>query len=278
MIDIKRFSLAILFCFITIPLTSCIGKASKSKGSVLDYTRSAELQYMEALDEYEDRDCVSAEPHFQDVRRNFPYSRYAVLAELRLADCQFVQGNHAEAAVMYEQFVKAHPTHEDAHYAAYRRGLCYYEMIPTDWLIMPPSYERDQASTRDARMAFTHFLSTYKDSPWRKEAEELLSNVVDALVRHEIYVAEFYLNRADRRAAAVRLENVRENFKESPLVPDAMFLQAITYLEMKKTKEAIQVFSEIVNFYPEHHQSLRAKAYLKHLAAKGSGRERGGDG
>ena len=97
---------------------------SKNKDdTLLDYTRSAELLYLEALDEYEDRDCVAAEPNFQDVRRNFPYSRYAVLAELRLADCQFVQGNHAEAAVAYEQFVKAHPTHEDAHYAAYKRGL-----------------------------------------------------------------------------------------------------------------------------------------------------------
>ena len=278
MIEIKRFVFTFLFCLTTTSMTSCIGKASKSKSSVLDYTRSAELQYLEALDEYEDRDCVSAEPHFQDVRRNFPYSRYAVLSELRLADCQFVQGNHAEAAVLYEQFVKAHPTHEDAHYAAYRRGLCYYEMIPTDWLIMPPPYERDQASTRDARMAFTQFLATYKDSPWRKEAEELLSVVVDALVRHEIYVAEFYLSRSDRRAAAVRLENVRENFKESPLVPDAMFLQAITYLEMNKTKDAIRVFNEIVNFYPKHYQSLRAKAYLKHLAAQGRGGERGGDG
>ncbi len=252
-------------------LTACGSKQADS--SLLDYTRSAELLYLEALDEYEDRDCVSAEPKFQDVRRNFPYSRYAVLAELRLADCQFVEKNHAEAAVLFEQFVKTHPTHEDAHYAAYRRGLCYFEMIPTPWLIMPPPHERDQAATRDARMALSQFLNTYQDSPWRKDAAELLSLVVDALVRHEIYVAEFYLKREDRRAAAVRLENVRVNFKESTLVPDAMFLQAITYLELNKTQEAKRVFNEIVTFYPKHHQSLRARDYLDHLAIE----EKGGD-
>jgi outer membrane protein assembly factor BamD len=271
-----EYKFSVFFCGLLVFTAAC--GAKKSDSSLLDYTKSAELLYLDALDEYEDRDCVNAEPKFQDVRRNFPYSRYAVLAELRIADCQLVQGNHSEAAVLFEQFVKAHPTHEDAHYAAYRRGVCYVEMIPKDWLIMPPPHERDQSATRDARMALSLFLKTYKDSPWRERASELLSEVVDALVRHEIYVAKFYLSREDRRAAAVRLENVRENFKESSLVPDAMFLQAITYLELNKTAEAKRVFGEIVNFYPEHHQSQRAKAYLRELGGGASLDKRGGDG
>lgn len=274
MIQIK-FSLGLLI--IGVVSTGCIGKVPKSH--LLDYTKSAEILYEEALDDYEDRDCVAAEPKFKDVRRNFPYSRYAVLSELKIADCQFIQDNHAEAAVLYEQFVTAHPTHEEAHYAAYRRGLCYYEMIPEDWLIMPPSHERDQSATRDARMAMAQFLKTYSKSPYRDRAMALLGKVVDALVRHEIYVAEFYLSRDDQNAAAVRLETVRENFKESSLVPDAMFLQAVTYLEMYKTRDAERVFREIITFYPTHHQSERAKEYLRFLEVElDEGVTRGGDG
>jgi outer membrane protein assembly factor BamD len=267
--------LHILFIFSTLLLVSsgCIGP--KSKNSLLDYSRSAERLFLDAMDDYDDEDCLSAEPKFQEVRRQFPYSRYAVMSELRIADCQFDLENHAEAAVLYEQFVAAHPTHEEAHYAAYRRGLSFVKMIPSTIFIMPPSHERDQSATRDARSALARFIKTYPESEWQGDARYQLSEVVDALVRHEIYVAEFYLSRDDKIAAAVRLEKVRVNFQESTLVPDAMFLQAVTYLELNKQKEAMRVLGEIVTYYPSHYQSLRAKDYLQHLQRA---KKRGGDG
>lgn len=272
-----RYRLASVLMVVTVFGTvSCL--KPKSSDSQLDYSQSAELVYTEAMDDFDDQDCIAAEPKFQDVRRKFPYSRYAVLAELHIADCQFMQENFAEAAVLFEQFSKAHPTHEDAHYAAYKRGLSYYEMIPSDVFILPPSHERDQSATRDARMVLQTFLKNYPESPWREKALQILSEVVDALVRHEIYVAEFYLSREDRLAAVVRLENVRANFEESTLVPDAMFLQATTYLEMNKRNEARQVFEEIIQYYPDHHQSLRAKAYIDHMDARVERERRGGDG
>jgi outer membrane protein assembly factor BamD len=268
----RNFFLVIL----TTLLFSCTN--SKSGDSLLDYSSSAERQFNKAMDEFEDEDCNTAEGIFTNVRRKFPYSRYAVLSELRLADCQFIMGNHAEAAVLYEQFRKAHPTHEESHYAAYKRGICFYEMIPSDWVITPPPHERDQSATRDARGAFTEFLNSYPSSIHRDRALKYLEEVVDALVRHEIYVAEFYLSRNDRRAAAVRLEKVRESFPESSLVPDAMFLQAITFLEMNKKEEALRVFREIIDFFPKHHQSLRAKEYIEHLNSVVRGVKRGTDG
>ena len=241
----------------------------KGAGDLLDYTRSAEALFEEAMEEFDDEDCVEADKIFLEVRRKFPYSRFAPLAELRTADCQFIQGNNAEATVSYQQFVKAHPTHEEAHYAAFRRGLAFYEMIPGDWIITPPPHERDQAATRDARTALFHFLRTYPRSEHVERATELLDEVEDALVRHEMYVAEFYLSRDQQNAAAVRLEAVRESFPEASLVPDAMFLQAVTYLAMDRLGEAERVFGEIIEHYPDHHQARRAEDYLAHLARRG---------
>jgi outer membrane protein assembly factor BamD len=151
-------------------------------------------------------------------------------------------------------------------------------MIPGDWVVTPPPHERDQAATRDARAAFNRFLETYPRSEWRERAAEMLSEVVDALVRHEMYVAEFYLSRDDRRAAAVRLEGIRNHFPESTLVPDAMFMQALTFIEMDDVAEARRVFEEMITHFPDHHQSKRAGVYLKHLDAKREGAKRGDDG
>jgi outer membrane protein assembly factor BamD len=256
--------------------TSCGG--AQNDNSLLNYSETAERQFQEAMDEFDDEDCVTADELFQEIRRKFPYSRFAVLAELRLADCQFIQGNHAEAAVSYQQFVKVHPTHEDAGYAAYRRGLCYGEMIPGDYIVTPPPHERDQAATRDARSALSKFITNYPKSPWRDQAIKLHSEMEDALVRHEIYVADFYLSRDDRRAAVVRLEGVRINFPDSLLVPDAMFMQALTFLEMDNLEEARRVFNDLVEHFPQHYQGLRAKDYLLHLDQKHGVQKRGGNG
>jgi len=270
-----KYKLRYLLVF-SILITACA--FAKKKDSLLDYSKTAELQFIDAMDDFDDRDCTAAEPKFQDVRKDFPYSSYAVLAGLRIADCQFIQGNHAEASILFEQFLKGHPTHEDAHYAAYKKGLCYYEMIPSDIFVMPPSHERDQSATRDARMAFSQFLRVYQSSSHRESAIEILSEVVDALVRHEIYVARFYLRRDDRRAAAVRLEKVRVNFAESTLVPDAMFLQSMIYLKMDKVADAKKVLNEIITYYPKHYQSQRAKEYLYYLGTIYQNGKRGSDG
>jgi len=243
-----------------------VGCADNQKqNTILDYSKSAEDLFDQAMERFDNEDCIEAEKQFQDVRRQFPYSKYASLSELKIADCHFSQGNHAEAAVAYQYFVKSHPTHEDTHYAAYRRGLSYYEMIPGDWGITPPPHERDQSAVRDARGAFVTFLRTYPTSKWHEHAEELLADVVDALVRHEMYVAEFYVHRKQLEAASVRLEGIRTHFPSSTLVPDAMFLQAVTFLKLDQPSEATRVFEEIVEHFPNHHQALRAKDYLHHM-------------
>ncbi len=257
---------SIIIAQFAVTLPACL---TQDTDSLLDYSRSAELLFLEAMDDFDDRDCVSAEPKFQDVRRKFPYSRYAVDASLRIADCQFIQDNHAAAAISYEQFITMHPTHEQADYAAFRRGECFVKQIPSNIFILPASHERDQSAARDARYALSQFIAKYPKSKWQDKASRLLSRVVDALVKHELYVAEFYLDRGDRLAAAVRLEKVRENFKESSIVPDAMFLQAMTYLKLDRNQDAVKVLEEIISFYPSHYQSKRASEYLMMLKRKG---------
>ena len=263
---------------ITVALLLSVCSETKDPDSILSYSRTAERQFQEAMDEFDDEDCISAEKLFQEVIKKFPYSRHAVSAELRMADCQFIQGNHAEAAVSYQQFVKVHPTHEDAHYASFRRALSYYEMIPGDWIITPPPHERDQSSTRDSRSAFSHFVETYPRSPLRARAIDLLGEVEDALVRHEMYVAEFYLSRGDRLAASMRLEGICRSYGQSMLAPDAMFMQAVTFAEMNRIDDARRVLAEIIDTYPKHHQSLRARDFLRHLDRKTRGADRGNDG
>ncbi|MBN2529970.1 MAG: outer membrane protein assembly factor BamD [Deltaproteobacteria bacterium] len=256
-----------LFLIITvICMTAC---ATTSRPALsMDYSESARILYKDAVRRFDRERWTEAQNMFSEVKAQYPYSKYAPLSELRIADCAFELGSHAEAAVGYQHFLKLYPTHPEAQYAAFRKGESYYAQIPADWFLSPPSYEKDQTATKDARAALGHFLKSYTNSPHTKAAKEMYEEVEAALVRHEMYVASFYLRRNKKKAAAVRLESVERQYPNSPVIPDAMFLKAITLLAIGKDADAVKTFKQIILMFEDHAQAQRARKYLKALAAR----------
>src|SRR6478609_5627776 len=62
-----------------------------ARHATLTYTDDARAAYEEAMSDFRDRDWEGARALFGEVRRLFPYTRFARLAELRLADVDFEQ-------------------------------------------------------------------------------------------------------------------------------------------------------------------------------------------
>ena len=122
------------------------------------------------------------------------------MAELRLADAEFGAKQYLQAIDGYKLFIKFHPTHDMVinGYAAYRIGEAYYKMLPGDWWLLPPSYEKDQSATADAHRQLGSFLKNYPKSAYRNKAAKRLSAINEKLASHEMYVAKFYWDRERR--------------------------------------------------------------------------------
>lgn len=206
-----------------------------------------------------------ARRYFKHVRRDFPYSRYASLAELRLADCDFDQGNYAEAAAAYRRFLRLHRTHEKADHASFRRGLSYYKMIPSDWFLVPPSYERDMSATRDALRELRTFLRLYPRSDYVPEATKLVRESLDRLARHEMYVARFYLRRGKYKAAINRTRAIERFYSDSNFVPHAMFVRGETFMHMEDNEAAKETFLQLAARFPNSAEAQQAQDYLRYL-------------
>ncbi len=88
------------------------------------------------------RDHQGAIDTFQDIIDNYPYSDYATLAELRIADAYFDQELWEEALSYYRDFSELHPDHEKVPYTILRSALAYYHQS------RPAN--RDQTATRQA--------------------------------------------------------------------------------------------------------------------------------
>ena len=82
------------------------------EGKGVTYSLTAKQNYEKGLEELKDENFAEATRYFSFVKQKFPFSSYAVLAELALADTQFARGNYQEAIDAYKTFARLHPTHE----------------------------------------------------------------------------------------------------------------------------------------------------------------------
>jgi len=160
---------------------------------------------------------------FQDLRDRYPYSRYAILAELKMADANYLAENYIEAADAYAQFEQMHPNNEAVPYVIYQQGMSYFKQIP--------SYDRDQSATVKAIQTFSRLRQTFPDSQFSPMAEARLAEAKKNLAAHEFYIGEFYFRNGQYEAALGRFVSLLKSY------PDAGYHdQAMNYIILSRQK------------------------------------------
>jgi len=252
---------------------SCSGKATSG---AVDYSVSAQKNYDKGMKELDGKDWIAASKYFGFIKTRFPYSKYAVLAELRLADAEFGAEQYLEAIDSYRLFIKFHPTHEMVAngYASFRIGEGYYRQLSGDFWMFPPSFEKDQSSTEDAANELKTFLDKYPDSPYRDKAKDIIKQVGKRLADHEWYVARYYWDRGKPMGTVIRLRRLLERYRGVGYDEDALWLLGRAYVAVAMPDRAKGVWSELVDKYPNSNHAGDAKSALSGLhatAAPGSG-------
>ena len=203
-----------------LPLAVALSCASGADKAGVDITKpvtgdaatNAERAYKNGLEEKKSSNFVEATRYLEYVRNNFPYSQYAALSELALADMAFERDDYATAATAYQDFVKSHPSHPRADFAAFRVGLAYYQDKAGDWFLLPPSHEKDQAPVKNALDALQRFVLAYPKSELEPQARRLIADCRERLAEHEKYVAQFYWKRESWKGAAGRLIGLADTY------------------------------------------------------------------
>jgi outer membrane protein assembly factor BamD len=219
------------FCASLLAVSGCAGASANIAGTIT-YAKDAQGNFELGEKALKGHDYADATAYFQYLRNKFPYSHFAPLAELRMADSNFEQEKYVESVDAYKNFIKDHPTNAQVDYAGFRIGLSHYKDIPSDLFIVPPSYEKDQAQIKDAQTSLKDFLATYPDSSYVAKAKEMLSDVRERLARHELYVAKFYESHGRPRAAAWRYEGLARDYGDTPFGADAKGAAARLYAKL----------------------------------------------
>jgi outer membrane protein assembly factor BamD len=251
-------------------LAFAAGCGGRTGTAAVDYSVSAQKNYEKGLKELGSRDWIAASKYFSFIKSRFPYSKYAVLAELRLSDAEFGAEQFLEAIDSYRLFMKFHPTHEMVAngYVSFRIGEAYFKQLSGDFWLFPPSFEKDQSATEDAANELKSFLDKYPDSQYRDDAKKILVQVGKRLADHEWYVARYYWDRGKPMGTVLRLRRLLERYRGVGYDVEALWLLGRAYMAVDMTERARLTWQELVTKFPTSARTDDAKSALASLPAR----------
>lgn len=173
-------------------------------GEEEEMNKSANVLLSEGTASFVDGDYKKAVKAYSDLKDWYPFSQYAILAELKIADAHYELEEYDEAIFAYEEFEKMHPKNEAVPYVIYKMGMCWFDRIGT--------VDRDSTPAKKSLELFDRLIDQYPDSQHAAMAREKRRICLENQAAHELYVADFYLKTKKYLAALKRYEYLAENF------------------------------------------------------------------
>ena len=174
----------------------------------------------------------AASEAFQMVKDRYPYSRYAVTAELKMADALYQSGNYDDAFFAYDDFERLHPKNQHIPYVIYQKGMSYFQQITT--------YDRDQSYTQKAKEEFERLIKRFPRDNYANLARKNLRKCLIYLSEYELYVGHFYFKMGAYRAALDRFTYIIKNYPDMGQYHEALEYMSkckLKIAEMKKDEE-----------------------------------------
>jgi outer membrane protein assembly factor BamD len=201
-------------------LVSLLGFGQGCSSGAISDNDPAQL-YKEAEEDIQSDHFQLALDKLRLVKNKYPYSKFAVDAQLRIADVLYLQESFAEAAAAYELFRDLHPKHEKTPYAMFRVGMSYYSD-------MPSTVARDLTPATRALEAFMEFVRRFPSAAEAPEANTHIAETRKFLADKELYIGDFYVRRDEFDSARARYSKVVSLYPETDTAREAeKKLQAI---------------------------------------------------
>jgi outer membrane protein assembly factor BamD len=214
----KILSLCIIGLFL---LSGCSWFQTKDEKSVEELVEEG----MNAFESGKYRKSIES---FEKLKDWYPFSKYAILAELKIADSFYNLKEYGEAVFAYEEFENLHPRNEAVPYVIFQTGNCYFEQMDT--------VDRDQAVVQKALDIYKRLIRQYPDDVYAVKAQKNVRECEKSLAGHELYVGIFYYKSRHYKPALSRFKAVLSNYPDVGIHDQA--LHYITLCEKSLREKA----------------------------------------
>ena len=169
-------------------------------------TATAQGLAWEGMDAYEKGKYKKAIEKFQKIKDYYPFSKYAILAELKIADAHYHREEYEDAIFAYENFEQLHPRNEAIPYVIYQLGRCYYDQIDTP--------DRDQTSAQKALETFQRLIKQFPGDEYAVRAAEHIKTAQKSLAGHAYIVGVYYYKTKHYKAALHRFMSIVSDYPD----------------------------------------------------------------
>ena len=236
--QIGRTALAIVTLM---PLLAGCGGSKDEDGANVPVA-PVEDTYNNGVDALNERRFSSATDQFSAVQQNYPYSTWAVSAQLMQGYTQYLQNKYTDAIGTLDRFIQLHPAHRSISYAYYLRALAYYEQIA--------DIQRDQHGTEQALNALRDVVNRFPESSYARDARLKIDLCVDHLAGKEMEVGRWYQKQHLYEAAVGRFQKVVDDFQTTNHVPEALHRLTEIYLVLGLKDQARKTAAVLGHNYP----------------------------
>ena len=208
-------------------LTSCAWFETKEEKP------ANELAY-DGMDYFNEGKYRKSIEQFEKIRDWYPFSKFAILAELKIADAHYELKEYEEAIFAYEEFENLHPRNEAIPYVIYKIGRCYFDQMDT--------VDRDQTSAKKAFDTFQRLNRQFPENQYANRADGHIKKSLKSLAGHDLYVGLFYFKSKHYKAALNRFKSILSNYPDVGVHQKA--LQYIALCEASLTKHQEEKMSK----------------------------------
>jgi outer membrane protein assembly factor BamD len=198
----------------------------------------AERLYKEGHSELVAGNWTRARELLEKLESRYPFGRYAQQGQIEIAYAYYKEGETADALDATERFLKQNPSHPNADYVYYLRGLINFIEPPAliGRMIGYQVSERDPKSMRDSFEAFKELLSRFPNSRYAKDATVRVNYLLNALASHEVQVADYYYRRGAYLASIGRAQGALRQYPGASSQQRALILIVQSYAALGLTE------------------------------------------
>lgn len=237
-----------LFSILCLALSFQLGCSTAEKGDLNTPEGAfASAEALEKDDRYEE-----AIARYAEVKNKHPYSRFATMSELKIADVHFKREAFIEAQGAYQLFKEFHPKHPQSDYVTYRLAMSYFNQLPT-------SIDRDLSAADKAILYFDEVATSYPSSTHVTESKEKKAAALKMLGEKEMYVARFYYKQKKFDSAMKRYEFLLKTYPNLGFDPEALLGAANSASKSGERERALQHVRTLNAKFPQTDEAQRAK-------------------
>ena len=163
-----------------------------------------------------------AQEHFQKIADNAQKADVKVNALVQMADALADAGKMNEAVDIYDDLIKKHPENPMSDYIEYRQAIGLLKI----------------GKIKASVAAFEHLKTNFPNSLYLED------------VNYYLGLAAFRSN--DFKSAALKMDEFLKGLShQGSFMPEANYVLALSYLNLKQPEDALKLFQKILRLYPE---------------------------